>query len=259
MYPEEQRANASAKAFIGTSMGMVLGVPLTTYIADQFSYEASFLFCAIVNGIAAAGIAVILPKTSAAPRVKYREQLSILRIWLSIGAATFLFAAMFAVYSYSAEFLGQVMGLQERILSIMLVVFGVGGVAGNLLAGKLLGMNRLRTTLVQPFVLAIAYFLLDSGVTSLVLVTAVMLLWGAAHTSGLIVTQTLLTSEASEAPEFVNALYISFINLGVSIGSAVGGRFIAAAGIEGSLKGGILFIALTLVSMVFNIWVKRRV
>lgn len=262
LYPEEQRANASAKAFIGTSMGMVLGVPLTTYIADQFSYEASFLFCAIVNGIAAAGIAVILPKTPAAPRVKYREQLSILRkipLWLSIGAATFLFSAMFAVYSYSAEFLGQVMGLQERILSIMLVVFGVGGVAGNLLAGKLLGMNRLRTTLIQPFVLAIAYFLLDSGITSLVPITAVMLLWGAAHTSGLIVTQTLLTSEASEAPEFVNALYISFINLGVSIGSAVGGRFIAAAGIEGSLEGGILFIALTLVCIVSNIWVKRRV
>ncbi|AJY73943.1 MFS transporter [Paenibacillus beijingensis] len=250
LYAKDKATQASAKAFVGTSMGMVLGVPLTSYIADQFSYEASFIFTAFVNSIAAVGIAFFLPKTDAAQKVTYKEQLGILRkapLWISIGGATFIFAAMFSVYSYSAEFLGQVMGMSDEIVSVMLVIFGLGGVAGNLVAGRLLGVHRMRTTIFQPLVLAISFLLLYFGEISFVPVIGMMILWGAAHTSGLIVTQTWLTSEAPEAPEFANALYISFINLGVSIGSAAGGAFIAAAGIKGTIWSGLLFIGFAFV------------
>lgn len=45
---------------------------------------------------------------------------------------------------------------------------------------------------------------------------------GAVHTSGLIVAQIWVIDEAKEAPAFANSLYISFINLGVSLGSLAG-------------------------------------
>lgn len=256
LYPKEKATQASAKAFIGTSMGMVLGVPMTTYIADQITFEASFFFTAVVNAIAAIGIALMLPSSSAAGKISYKKQLGILRslpLWINIGAATFIFAAMFSVYSYAAEYLGQVMGMSGQMISIVLVVFGLGGVGGNLLAGRLLGINMLRTTLFQPIILAISFLLLFAGTMPTVPMLMLLILWGAAHTSGLIVTQVWLTSEAPEAPEFANALYISFINLGVSIGSVAGGWFIAAAGMKGTIWSGLLFILLALACITLKI------
>lgn len=263
LYPKERSTQASAKAFVGTSMGMVLGVPVTTYITDQFSYEASFLFCAMVNVIAAIGIALMLPVAPTTEKIPYREQLRIMRkvpLWINIGAATFVFAAMFSVYSYSAEYLAQVLGMNGRVISLLLIVFGVGGVAGNLLAGRWVGINKVRTTIAHPIVLAISFLLLYvAGNTSWMLIVVIMVLWGAAHTSSLIITQIWITSEAPEAPEFATGLYISFINLGVSIGSIVGGWFISGIGMKGSIWSGLLFIVLALICIAIRVlWFREK-
>ncbi|GKS11778.1 MFS transporter [Paenibacillus chitinolyticus] len=258
LYSKEKSTQASAKAFVGTSMGMVLGIPITTYIQHQFSFEAALIFCTLVNIAAGIGIAVMLPKTPTAEKVTYGKQLGILRkipLWINIGAATFIFAAMFSVYSYSAEYLEQVMGVSGEAISVMLIVFGVGGVAGNMLAGRLIGINMERTTLFQPIVLGLSYFLLYLGETSIAPIILIMILWGAVHTSGLIITQIWLTSEAPEAPEFATGLYISFINLGVFIGSAAGGMFIGFLGMKGTIWSGLLFIVLALVCILIKIFI----
>lgn len=65
LYPPERATQATAHAFIGTSMGMVLGVPITTWIAAQFTYETAWLFCTVVNLVAGVGILAWLPDTHA--------------------------------------------------------------------------------------------------------------------------------------------------------------------------------------------------
>ncbi|MCU1717703.1 MFS transporter [Pseudomonas sp. 5P_3.1_Bac2] len=257
LYPPHKATQAAAKAFVGTSMGMVLGVPLTTLIAAQFSYEASFLFCALVNCIAGLGIIAKLPDSADKARVSYGEQLAILRkfpLWLNITASTLIFAAMFSVYSYSAEYLAKEAGMSAQLISILLVIFGIGGVAGNLYAGKLIGQNMVRTTILHPILLASAYGLLFllSGPSFMTMVVLVVI-WGATHTSGLIVTQIWLTSEAPEAPEFATGIYISFINLGVTIGSITGGWFLAHLGLQGTLYSGLLFAAFALLVIVVKV------
>ena len=257
LYPPQESTRAAAKAFVGTSMGMVLGVPLTTLIAEQFSYETSFLFCAAVNCIAGLGIIARLPDASDKTRISYKEQLAILRrfpLWLNITASTLIFAAMFSVYSYSAEYLAKEAGMSAQMISILLVIFGIGGVAGNLYAGKLIGQNMVRTTLLHPILLAGAYGLLYlfAG-PSLMTMLIIVVIWGATHTSGLIVTQIWLTSEAPEAPEFATGIYISFINLGVTIGSTTGGWFLARMGLQGTLYSGLLFAALAVLVIVVKV------
>ncbi|WP_085718184.1 MFS transporter [Pseudomonas sp. B28(2017)] len=257
LYPSGESPRAAAKAFVGTSMGMVLGVPLTTLIAAQFSYEASFLFCAGVNGIAGLGIIVRLPDTPSKLAISYKEQLAILRkfpLWLNITASTLIFAAMFSVYSYSAEYLAKEAGMSAQLISILLVLFGIGGVAGNLYAGKLISQNMVRTTILHPVLLAAAYGLLYlfAG-PSLMTMLVIVVIWGATHTSGLIVTQIWLTSEAPQAPEFATAIYISFINLGVTIGSTTGGWFLARMGLQGTLYSGLLFAALAVLVIVVKV------
>ncbi len=234
-------------------MGMVLGIPLTTLIAGQISYEASFVFCAVVNALSALGVAIILPNPQKQQKLSYMSQLRILQkrnLWLNIGAATFIFAAMFSVYSYCAKFLGEVTGINGTLLSIMLILFGIGGLFGNIVYGIFMGKNKVRTVFFHPLILVSMYVLLYIFGYSFMTMTILIVLWGAAHTSGLVVAQIWVTSEALEAPDFATALYISFINFGVTIGSSVGGWFIIQTGIKGVLWSGILFAALALVCIV---------
>jgi DHA1 family inner membrane transport protein len=71
------------------------------------------------------------------------------------------------------------------------------------------------------------------------------LLWGATHTSGMLITQVWLTSVASEAPEFATSLFVSAGNGGVVLGSAVGGLFIDSFGTAGVIGCGLIFSALS--------------
>ena len=93
--------------------------------------------------------------------------------------------------------------------------------------------------------LGAAYLLLHFFASpAIVPMIIIVVLWGATHTSGLIVTQVWLTSEAPEAPEFVTGLYISFINLGVTLGATTGGWFLERLGMQGTILSGLLFCAL---------------
>ena len=263
LYPPQDAARAGAHAFTGTSMGMVLGIPLTTWIAAQYGYQASFLACAAVNALAALGLYLFLPDTPRPAAVSYGRQLEILRkpaLWLNIAAAMLVFAAMFSVYAYAAAYLEQVARWTARQTGMLLVVFGAGGVAGNLYAGRQLGRHLLRTVLLQPLLLALAYGLLyryaGAGVPGWAM-AVLALFWGAAHTSGLIVTQMWLSSEAREAPAFAIGVYIAVINLGVTAGALAGGAAIARYGMQGALASGALLAVLAIAVIVLKVWLYR--
>lgn len=257
LYPADRVAHATAMAFFGTSVGLVLGVPMTAWIAAKLSYEASFVFCALVNALAALGLWISLPQTLKTQATSYGQQLAILRkpdVWLSIVMTICVFGAMFSVYSYAAEYLARETQLSSETISLLLVVFGIGGVLGNLIVGRWLGGNRVLTVLLYPIVLAIAYGVLHTFASaSLTTMLPVCLLWGAAHTSGLIVSQVWLTSAAPEASEFATSLYVSAANAGVVFGSAAGGVFITTAGMRGALWAGWLFAALTIIFVTWRI------
>jgi len=73
--------------------------------------------------------------------------------------------------------------------------------------------------------------------------TIIMIFWGAAHTSSLVITQIWLTSEAPEAPEFATSIFASIANLGVAVGSAIGGWFIKAFGMSAMFWAGWMLLA----------------
>ncbi|WP_220089630.1 hypothetical protein [Lonsdalea populi] len=59
----------------------------------------------------------------------------------------------------------------------------------------------------------------------------------------MIVSQMWMISAAPDAPEFATSLYVSAANLGVVLGAAVGGGFIDAVGMRGTVWSGWLFAA----------------
>lgn len=256
LVPPEKSSQAVANVFTGITAGFAFGVPLTSYLAERFSLEAAFWFGAVVSIIAFIGIWIWLPSMPVQEKMSYGKQIGILRkpaLWLNIATVIFIFAAMFSVYSYFAEYLGQVTRMGGSWISVMLLAFGVIMIAGNLVFGQLLHRNIPRTVLLFPVLYMAAYLLVFYAGSYFIPMIIMVFVWGAIHSGGLIVSQTWLTTESQEAPEFGNSLFVSFSNLGITLGTSIGGWFIAQLGIHQVIWSGIIFGLLALVSIVVKI------
>lgn len=256
LVPPERSGKAVTKVFAGVTVGFAFGVPLTSYLAERISLEAAFLFGAAVSAIAFIGILVWLPSMPMKQKMTYGKQLSILRkpqLWLHIATITCIFAAMFSVYSFIAEYLREVTQMSGTWVSLMLLVFGVVMILGNFMFGSLLQQGLTRTIL-YFLLLYIGIYLAVFGLGGYFIpMIVVIIVWGVIHSGGLIVSQAWLTSEAGEAPEFGNSLFVSFTNLGITVGTAAGGWVIAHWGIHQLIWSGIGFTLLALATIMIKL------
>ena len=121
--PEDIPKSVS-KIMIGVSAGMVLGVPIVSYIASITSLKVAMLSFALVNAIALIATILFIPPMPVRKRLSYGAQLGILKelnVWISIIAVIFLNGAIFGVYSYLAEYLASITKLSDGLISIMLL------------------------------------------------------------------------------------------------------------------------------------------
>ncbi|OPA78628.1 arabinose ABC transporter permease [Paenibacillus selenitireducens] len=247
LVPPDKSGKAVTKVFAGITVGFAFGVPLTSFLAEKISLEAAFLFGAVVSIIAFVGILAWLPSMPVKEKMSYGKQLGILRkpqLWLNILTVIFIFAAMFSVYSYFAEYLGQVTDMNGSWISIMLMVFGIVMIFGNFIFGSLLHKSITKTVIIFLLLYAAVYLLAYYAGSYFIPMLIIVFLWGAVHSGGLIVSQAWLTTEAQEAPEFGNSLFVSFSNLGITLGTSIGGWFISRLGIHQLIWSGMMFIVL---------------
>ncbi|MGE8203625.1 MFS transporter [Heyndrickxia sp. NPDC080065] len=256
LVPPEKSNQAVTKVFMGITVGFALGVPLTSYLAEQFSLEIAFLFGAIVNAFAFIGILILLPSMPVKEKMSFGKQISVLRkpgLWLNIAAVVFIFAAMFSVYSYFAEYLSRVTYMNGTLISVMLLIFGVIMIAGNSLFGVFLQKSIVNTVISFPILYLIVYLLVYNLGSYFIPMIFMVFIWGIVHSGGLIVGQTWLISEAKEAPEFGNSLFVSFSNLGITLGTSIGGWVISQLGIHQLIWSGLIFSLLSLLLIVIKI------
>ncbi|MEJ9228374.1 MFS transporter [Peribacillus butanolivorans] len=256
LVPPEKSNQAVTKVFAGITFGFAFGVPLTSYFAEQFSLETAFLFGAVVNAIAFVGILMWLPSMPNEEKMSYGMQLGILRkpgLWLNIAAVMFIFAAMFSVYSYFAEYLGQLTHMNGSLISVMLMAFGLIMIFGNFLFGGFLQKSITKTVIMFPLLYIVIYLFAYYLGSYLIPMILMVFIWGIVHSGGLIVSQTWLTTEAKEAPEFGNSLFVSFSNLGITLGASIGGWFISHLGIHQLIWSGIVFALLAFLMIMIKI------
>ncbi|WP_375347530.1 MFS transporter (plasmid) [Priestia megaterium] len=247
---KEEAPKATSKVFMGVTGGMVLGAPVSSFIANTTSLEMAMLFFTIVNAIAFIAILLFVPSMPVKERLSYGSQLSVVKkpiIWLSIAAVIFINAAMYGVSSYLAEYLETITNIPGKTISLMLFIFGGASIIGNIVAGKLLTNNAIKSVAAFPFVLGAVYILLFLIGQFTVPMALIALIFGIVVAIGNNISQYWITSAAPEAPEFSNGLFLASGNLGVTTGTSVGGLVISGMGTQYVVLGGFLFLILSLV------------
>ncbi|MFC5447042.1 MFS transporter [Paenibacillus aestuarii] len=249
---KEEASKAVSKVFVGVSAGMVLGVPISSLIATASSIAYAMLFFAAITTVAFVATLLYVPSMPVAGRLSYGTQLSVLRrsvTWLSIAAVIFMNGAVFGVYSYLAEYLKTVTNYAWHTISLMLFLYGVANIVGNMIAGKLLANHALRAVMSYPFVMGVVYILLFIVGQFSVPMFFIILFWGILGGIGGNIAQYWIVSAAPEALEFANGLFLTSANLGTTIGASVCGLFISGISAQYVMLGGILFLLLSIAAI----------
>ena len=178
---EKDAPKAVAKINIGVSAGMVAGVPVSNFLAENISLSASMAFFAVVTFLVFLATWFFVPSMPATERMTYGSQLRVLKkpmLWASIVAVIFLNGSVFGVFNYMAEYLGSVAGLAPSLVSATLFVYGVCNIFGSMIAGRLLTQNPLGTVKFFPFAVGLVYLPFLSGGHAPAMTALLVVLWG---------------------------------------------------------------------------------
>ncbi len=221
--------------FSGVAIAMVSTVPFATWLASKFSWEYSFIIQTIVSTIALFAIYSFLPNLPVVEKKSYGSQLKILTqptFIVSTAMNFFMVAGWFSTYSYFAEYLNKAKGMDNTMVSYMLLVFGIIGIIANRVSGKMLNKNVTNTTALFLSGTILIPVLLHFSGTNTIVVFLVIVLWGFLYSPSFLNASTYMISSAPKSLEFANSLATSFGNMGVTVGTTVGGWIIATKGVQ---------------------------
>ncbi|PTI40237.1 MFS transporter [Staphylococcus succinus] len=234
---------AVSRVFIGVSAGMVVGVPIVNFLATQFNLQIALSFFALINIIVLILTLCFIPTMPSKSSHSYGSQLKVLKrplTWISIIAAIFFNAAIFGVYSYLTDYLNIVTDIHGNLVSITLFLYGFSNILGNIIAGKLLTAIPKKAMLLLPFTLIIVYGFMFSLGSFFIPMMVITMIWGILAGVTANTTQFMITSSAPDAPDLSNGIFLSAVNTGTTIGTFIGGLFIATLGSNYVLMIGIL-------------------
>ncbi|MEC9472477.1 MAG: MFS transporter [Pseudomonadota bacterium] len=232
MVGKDKQASAIAIMFTGLTLANILGVPAGTWLGQQFSWRMTFWAVTLI-GLAALAVLILLVPTdrSRAAQSGWRADLkAVSRASVLLGFLTTVlgFAGVFTLFTYIAPLLTQVSGFADTAVSPILLIFGGGLVAGNLLGGKLADI-RLKTALIGSMAaLALVLAVMSAAFgnqTAAVVLTGLLGVAGFATVPPL---QSWVLSKAVGAGEsLASSLNIAAFNLGNALGAWAGGLAIS--------------------------------
>lgn len=240
---------AVARVFIGVSAGMVVGVPIVNFLATQFNLSIALSFFALVNIIVLILTLIFIPKMPTKKSVTYGTQLSVLKrplTWMSIIISILFNAAIFGVYSYLTDYLNIVTEAPSYYVSIILFLYGISNILGNIIAGKLLTSIPQTAIFLLPFALIIIYVSMFGLGSFLIPMAIISIFWGTLAGISANITQYVITSSAPDAPDLSNGIFLSTVNSGTTIGTFIGGIFITTLGSNYVIVVGILACAINI-------------
>lgn len=258
---QEEAPQAISKVMMGVSTGMVLGVPIVSYIANLTSLTVAMIFFAIVNGLALIATLIFIPSSPVEHKMSYGEQLNALKksnTWVSIIGVMLLNGGIFGVYSYLSEYLTQTTGVAAGTISILLFVYGMANIIGNAVAGKMLSRKPIKFILISFVGLAIIYgFQTILGEISLAM-TILIFIWGIMAGCVGNINQYWMATAVPNAPDFANGLFLAATNLGTTVGTSLCGGVITKMGVSYIFLGGLVMLALSCCFIIIRIYSQKN-
>lgn len=232
----EERGSAIALVFAGFTAATALGVPLGTYIGLNVGWRMSFVMVAILALISLLAVWQIVPTGIQTAKVDlgvFRRAMNSPVIVGLLLVTMFQLAAQLSLFTYLTPYLQARTSLGAVGITLLFLCNGVAGFFGNLLGGYLSDyIGAKMTTLIFLILLALSFPLVPLVENSLLIGALALGTWGAFGLGFNAPQQTRLIGIAPSLASAVLGLNASFLYLGISAGSALGGQISQRFGIE---------------------------
>ncbi|AEW99218.1 MFS transporter [Streptantibioticus cattleyicolor] len=227
----EKKAGAISMMFTGLTIANVVGVPLGTFVGQSAGWRVTFLVVAALGVVGLAGVAKLVPDVPKPQGVRLRHELAAfknLQVLLAMAMTVLGFGGVFAAITYIAPMMTGVAGYADSSVTWLMVLFGAGMVAGNLLGGKFAD-RRLMAMLYTAFTgLAVVLALFTVGAHDKIASAVAVFLVGALGFATVPPLQKRVLDQAHGAPTLASAANIGAFNAGNALAAWLGGVVISA-------------------------------
>lgn len=252
------RTKFIAWVFSGFSIASVVGVPVGTWVANTFGWRWAFHMINVLTIVLIIGMVMVLPRNSHIVKIGFLPQFRLFfdrRIQLGVLDVVCGAAASYVFYTYLTPIMRDEVHVPEQYLSVGLVIFGAACLWSNLYGGKLADRGRgvEPLTHIRPIYcahavlmasLVVAHWVPVYGALLLVVLGMFMYLQNSA-------SQVLYMDVASQShPGSLNlaaSLNSMSFNIGIALGSAVGGLINGHFGLMWLSPVGALFLVCAIV------------
>ncbi|WP_262505416.1 MFS transporter [Streptomyces sp. TRM68367] len=251
LVPPDHSVRATAVVFSGISLATVLGVPLGTIVGQWLDWRAAFWALAACSAVALTATAVLMPPMPPRGGVYLSELPRLLRtgnLRTAVGVTAVVVIGHYAAYTYITPFLLRNVGVAPNMIGILLLSFGAAGVAGNFLAGAVIGRGPALRTVVHGLIAGTggSMALLLAAGTWKPAAIAFLLSWGLAYSALPVALQTLVFRSAPQAREAATSLYVLSFNVSIALGALFGSLSLDRSGPSLVMVTGMAFCALAL-------------
>ncbi|MEZ0118529.1 UNVERIFIED_ORG: DHA1 family inner membrane transport protein [Heyndrickxia coagulans] len=259
-FNREQVGKVMGMVMAALSLSIAVGVPIGSFIAGSTSWNWTFWISGIISLIALFIIMVSvkkdIPSNRAANRNIFKHYQNIIakkQAWLGLFMMLFWMYSFYAIYTFLGVYIENTFSLSTNRIGLVFIAYGLSNFASSFFGGwisKPLGMKK--TIILSGLVCTVLYLLLALTNHSIVLFIIVLAL--VAFFQGVGVPQ-LTTYNAVVLPESrstMTSLSNSFLYLGLTLGSSVGGYLIQSYSF-------LVLSIVSIVSILISVFISKAV
>ncbi|KFM99592.1 sugar (and other) transporter family protein [Bacillus clarus] len=250
--PEGKQGSAIATVVMGFTASLIIGVPLGRIISSTLGWKAVFGGIALLGILAMIIIRASIPLIKGDKSVPLVKQLALLkkrRVTIGLAITFFWLGGYSVAYTYLSPYLLHVSGIEENLLSGLLLIFGIASLFGSKFGGFSTDRWGVQKTLLSGMSLHIIMLVLLSIVTnSYISVLIILILWSFATWSSGPTQQYNLATIEPESAGILLGLNQSIMKLVMAAGAGIGGIFVEKVSLSSVSWIGALGVAIAIVA-----------
>jgi predicted MFS family arabinose efflux permease len=239
LVPDDQITRAMAIVNGGNALATVVAAPLGSFLGALIGWRGAFLCVIPVAIVACLWLLFSLPSMKSQSGSGTGNVFKLMKstpVALGMVAVSVFFMGQFMLFTYLRPFLETVTHVSVSMLSLMLLVLGLAGLAGTFLIEAFLKNGLHRTLIVIPIFMAVIALALVSFGSSATTTTVLLGLWGLVATAAPVGWWTWLAKTLPEEAEAGGGLMVAIIQLAIASGATVGGLVFDSSGYRATFE-----------------------